>query len=320
MGDLPPERVRAFTRPFTTTGVDYAGPLQVRESHRRGRVHVSKGYVAVFTCFSTKAIHLELVSDLTTESFLAALSRFTARRGLCSHMFSDNGTNFVGAARELREVFELLSKEETTIATVLARQRITWNFIPPRSPHFGGLWEAAVKSMKRHLSTVTEGKMLTFEEYSTLLTNIEAVLNSRPLTPITNDPNDFSVLTPSHFLIGDSLFQPVECDFLPVADNRLSRWQHLQKLCQHLWTRWQKEYLQELQKRSKWCNPGPPIELNMMVLMIEDNVSPLQWTMGRIIELHPGPDDVVRVVTVKTPRGNFKRAVKKLCPLPIDSE
>ncbi|XP_015117277.1 uncharacterized protein LOC107041300 [Diachasma alloeum] len=185
MGDLPSQRVRAFVRPFAATGIDYACPLQVSESHRRGRVHVTKGYVAVFTFFSTKSVHLELVSDLTTEASLAALSRFTARHGLPSDIFSDNGTNFVGAATELQEVFELLSREEKTIATQLAKQRIG----------------AAVKSMKRHLSIVTEGRMLTFEEYNTLLANIKAVLNPRPLTPITNDLLDFRVLTPSHFLI-----------------------------------------------------------------------------------------------------------------------
>ncbi|XP_071574572.1 uncharacterized protein, partial [Temnothorax nylanderi] len=112
MGDLPAQRVSGFSRPFVTTGVDYAGPLQIRETRRRGRVHVSKGYVAVFTCFSTKAVHLELVTDLTTEAFIAALRRFTARRGICSQLFSDNATNFVGAARELKEIYEFLEKEK----------------------------------------------------------------------------------------------------------------------------------------------------------------------------------------------------------------
>lgn len=127
-----------FTRPFAVSGIDYAGPLQVRESRRRGRVHVSKGYVAVFTCFHTKAVHLELVTELTTEAFLAALRRFTARRGICSQIFSDNATNFVGAARELREVYEFLKKEKTEIESNLGSQRIQWNFIPPRTPNFGG--------------------------------------------------------------------------------------------------------------------------------------------------------------------------------------
>uniref|UniRef100_A0A6V7JH80 Integrase catalytic domain-containing protein n=1 Tax=Bracon brevicornis TaxID=1563983 RepID=A0A6V7JH80_9HYME len=114
-------------------------------------------------------------------------------------------------------------EKESTIATKLAENNITWSFIPPRPAHFGGLWEAAVKSMKRHLAIVTQGKVLTFEEYNTLLTNVEAVLNCRPLTPLTNDPNDLSVLTPPYFLIGDSLIQAVQPNLLDVADNKLSR-------------------------------------------------------------------------------------------------
>ncbi|XP_077263143.1 uncharacterized protein LOC143898012 [Temnothorax americanus] len=237
MGDLPEDRVRHNMRPFTTAGVDYAGPLQVRESRRRGRIHISKAWIAVFTCFATKAVHIELVTELTTESFLAALRRFVARRGICSKIVSDNGTNFVGAARELAEVYEFLRKEKEAIATYLARQKIEWRFNPPRSPHFGGLWEAAVKATKRHLHTVTKGLVWTFEEYATLLVEIEAILNSRPLTPFSSDPNDLLALTPSHFLTGDSLLFPPEYSYMKVPDNKLSRWQHAQKLRQHFWKR-----------------------------------------------------------------------------------
>ncbi|XP_011858868.1 PREDICTED: uncharacterized protein LOC105556392, partial [Vollenhovia emeryi] len=264
-----------------------------------------------------KAVHLELVTELTTEAFLAALSRFTARRGVCSQLFSDNATN-VGAARELKEIYEFLEKEKTEIETTLANQRVQWNFIPPRAPNFGGLWEAAVKVAKRHLNTITRGRTLTYEEYNTLLTEIEPIMNSRPLTPLSSDPADLAVLTPSHFLIGDSMIQPVQRDLSEIPDNRLSRWQHLQKLRQSFWHRWQTEYLQEQQKRSKWNNDGKNIELDTLVLLKEDNLSPLQWAIGRIIELFPGPDGVVRVVTVRSQRETFKRAVRNLCPLPRD--
>ncbi|XP_015119021.1 uncharacterized protein LOC107042476 [Diachasma alloeum] len=318
MGELPKERVRGDQRPFTVSGVDYAGPIQVRESRRRGRIHISKGYIAVFVCFATKAVHLELVSDLTTEAYLAALNRFTARRGVCSQLYSDNGTNFVGTSRALSEIFEFLTTNETELVERLAKQRISWSFIPPRSPHFGGLWEAAVKIMKRHLNTVTQGRVMTYEEYYTLLTEIEAILNSRPLTPLTNHPDDLQVLTPAHFLIGESLLQPVSRNLLEMPENRLSRWQLCQKLRQQVWAHWQKEYLQELQKRVKWTDSSEPIELNTLVLLIEDNVSPLHWPLGRVIELHPGADGLVRVATVNTSTGNFKRAVKKICPLPMD--
>lgn len=316
MGDLPKERVTMVSRPFTTIGVDYAGPFQIRENRRRGRIHLNKGYVAVFVCFNTRAVHLEIVTSLTTEAFLAALSRFTGRRGICKQLFSDNGTNFVGAARELKELQEFLENTEPEIISFLAKQRINWSFIPPRAPHFGGLWEAAVKIMKRHLYTVTQGKILTFEEYITLITEIEAMLNSRPLTPLTNDPLDINVLTPAHFFIGDSLTQPVQHNYLDTPDNRLPNWQHLQKARQLLWQRWQREYLQELQKRSKWLTPGNDIKLNTLVLLIEDNVPPLRWPLGRVITVHPGADGHIRVVTVKTQTGCFKRAVRRTCPLP----
>ncbi|XP_018403166.1 PREDICTED: uncharacterized protein LOC108780076 [Cyphomyrmex costatus] len=136
MGDLSKERVTILSRPFMVTGVD---PLQIRESRRRGRIHVSKEYIAVFVCFSSKAVHLEIVTSLTTEAFLAALSRFTARRGLCAQLFSDNGTNFVGAVRDLREIQEFLENSEPDIMIFLAKQKINWSFNPPRSLHFGDL-------------------------------------------------------------------------------------------------------------------------------------------------------------------------------------
>ncbi|XP_024887039.1 uncharacterized protein LOC112464327 [Temnothorax curvispinosus] len=316
MGDLSKERVRGSVKPFTNVGVDYAGPLQVRESRRRGRVHTSKAWIAVFTCFATKATHLELVTELSTQAFLAALRRFVARRGICSQIVSDNRTNFIGAARELREVYEFLEREQRTISDHLTQQRIQWKFILPRAPHMGGLWEAPLKAAKRHLNTVTKGLVSTFEEYYTLLTKIESILNSRSLTPLSNDPNDTTVLTPAHFLIGESLLLPAEHDYFEIPDSRLSRWQHLQKVRQHFWKRWYNEYLQELQKRQKWYTKGDNLEVGTLVLLKEDNVPPLQWVLGRVVEVIPGTDNIVRVAIVRTAGRLFKRAVTKLCPLP----
>ncbi|KAL6416444.1 hypothetical protein ACFW04_013469 [Cataglyphis niger] len=203
MGDLPRLRVTP-ARPFLRTGVDYAGPIQLRTT--KGRGHRSyKAFIAVFVCLSTKAVHLEVVSDYSADAFLAALRRFTARRGLCRSLQSDCGTNFVGADAQLRAFFTASNPAQRRIADQLANDRIQWRFNPPSAPHFGGLWEAAVKSLKHHLRRVLGESTLTYEEMSTLLAQIEACMNSRPLQALSDDPDDLAALTPGHFLVGTAL-------------------------------------------------------------------------------------------------------------------
>ncbi|XP_076284778.1 uncharacterized protein LOC143211196 [Lasioglossum baleicum] len=227
MGNLPAARVTEG-RPFVNSGIDYCGPFYIKERQFRNRVRV-KIYVAVFVCFATKAVHLEIVGDLTTEAFMAALKRFIARRGICKNLYSDNGTNFVGANHELMELQQTLSKDEK-FNHFLNSKAISWHFIPALSPHFGGLWEAAVKSFKHHVKRVVGEELFTYEQFNTFVIEVEAILNSRPLTPLSSDPNDISALTPGHFLIGDSLTCITETDFSETPSNRLSTWQHIQKV------------------------------------------------------------------------------------------
>ncbi|XP_029163786.1 uncharacterized protein LOC114935214 [Nylanderia fulva] len=211
MGNLLRDWV-TLTRPFLRTGVDYAGPILIRTSKGRGH-RAYKGYIAVFICFWSRAIHLELVSDYSSEAFIAALRRFVSRRGLCTDIYSDCGTTFIGADRTLREFFVAASTEGRGIARVAAEHGIRWHFNPPAAPHFGGLWEAAVKSAKYHLRRVIGETTLTFEELTTLLTQIEACLNSRLLQALSDDPDDVTALTPGHFLIGAPLLaipEPVQ--------------------------------------------------------------------------------------------------------------
>ncbi|XP_024877813.1 uncharacterized protein LOC112458422 [Temnothorax curvispinosus] len=202
MGNLPAHRVTP-SRPFENTGVDFCGPIYVREGRGKGRKNI-KAYVAVFVCMATKAVHLEVVSDLTTEAFLNAFKRFIGRRGRPSDVFSDNGTNFVGANRELEELRDLLNREEEQkkLIDYTATEKIKWHFIPSRAPHFGDLWEATVKSFKNHFYKVASDAAMTFEEASTLVIQIEAILNSRPIAALSSDPNDLSYLTAGHFIIG----------------------------------------------------------------------------------------------------------------------
>ena len=318
MGNLPYERV-SFSRPFLDVGVDYCGPLYIKEKRFRNKVKL-KVYVAVYVCMSTKAVHLEVVSDLTTEAFIASLKRLFSRRGKARSMHSDNATNFVGANRELKKCYEILKSIESThkVQEFLSEERITWKFIPPKSPHFGGLWEAAVKAFKHHLVRTVGDTLLTFEQLETLVIEIEAILNSRPISPLSSDPNDFHPLTPGHFLIGGALTTFPQADFSDTPSTRLSIWQHAQKMREHFWKRWHQEYLHQLITRNKWgSNVINKVDIGTLVIIKEDNVPPLQWVTGRITAVSKGSDGVIRVATVKTNTGEYKRCLKKLCPLPI---
>ncbi|XP_018394544.1 PREDICTED: uncharacterized protein LOC108773282 [Cyphomyrmex costatus] len=268
MSSLPPSRI-TVSRPFSYCGVDYAGPLTLREGKRRN-AHTHKAYIAMFVCFATKAVHIELVSDLTTDTFLAAFKRFISRRGKPSHMWSDNGTTFVGSRHRLREFSNFLEKEciQNEIQLFLREQRITWNFIPPNSPHCGGLWEAAIKSAKFHLYRIIGNAHLTFEEMQTILCDIEAILNSRPIAPLSEDPNDLAYLSPGHFLIGTTVDSFPCHDLSDISENRLVRWQRVEQLRQHFWRRWSSEYLHTLQARSKWkISKGDQLKIGQVVLI-----------------------------------------------------
>lgn len=318
MGQLPAPRV-VPSRPFLETGVDYCGPIMLRQSLNR-RACIVKAYIAIFVCLATKAVHIELVCDLSTEAFLAALRRFISRRGRCKAIYCDNGTNFIGAKRVLSDFHNFITKQKNSdqLIQALIPENIMWHFIPPSSPHFGGIWEASVKSVKMHLRRIMGNACLVFEELYTLLTQIEACLNSRPLTAMSEDPSDLTALTPAHFLIGDSLVLPVEPD-LPVKPiSHIRRWKLVQSMYQQFWKRWSREYLTQLQQRTKWMKSTSNLKEDDLVIIKDDNLPPLLWKLGRVSQLHPGVDGVVRVVTVRTKVNTLlKRQVVKLYRLPM---
>lgn len=316
MADLPPERVTPCP-PFQRVGVDYCGPFQVSYPYRRNRP--VKIFVAVYICLVTKAVHLELASDLSAQGFIATLKRFSSRRGKPEIIMCDNGRNFVGARRQLDDLRCLFNNQQFQASVVRssAEDQIQFRFIPARSPNFGGLWESAVKSFKLLFKRTIGLHTLLYDEMQTILTQVEAVLNSRPLTPLSNDPDDYEALTPGHFLIQRPLTAIPEPDLDGIPENRLSAWQKSQRFTQQLWKKWSQLYLSDLHNRTKWTVSRNNVVVGTMVVLKEENQPPLKWLLGRVTEVHAGRDGNVRVVTVKTRDGSYRRAISKICVLPI---
>ena len=317
LGQLPAERVTPAST-FDKVSVDYAGPFQIKYGHVR-KPTVLKAYICLFVCLAVKAVHLELVSDLTAEAFIAALRQFVARHGCPSLIWSDHGTNFVGANRELREFNVFLSSQimQGAISEFCSSHNIEWKYIPERSPHFGGLWESAVKSVKNHLKRIVSPVKLTFEEF---LTQIEACLNSRPLIPNNSaDDDGIEVLTPGHFLIGKPVTALPDPQISYRAVSLLRRWHLCQCLVHHFCQRWENEYLSSMNKLSKWKYPSRNMAIGDIVILQESGTVPTKWPLGRILQTHPGQDNLVRVVTLKTAQGIYKRPVSKIAVLlPVD--
>ena len=292
MGALPSSRIEAPERAFSCVGLGFAGPL----TFKSGNDSV-KGYVAVFVCFASKAVHLEAVSSLTSDAMVAALRRFIARRGI---------------PRQRNEL------EKMANAGAQSHSSIEWLFIPPRSPNFGGLWEAAVKSMKHHLRRVMGNSILTYEEMTTILCQIEQVLNNRPLMALTNNPpqtDDIFALTPS-MLVNGSRLDAIPQPCLQTKDARghpAKRFRALQQLLSQFWKRWSAEYVASLQPRSKWRQERANLSIDDVVLITDDGIPPLQWSIGRVMQLKFGHDGLARVAL----RGEFTRPVSKLRRIPI---
>lgn len=311
MGDLPAPRCNP-TRPFYHSGVDYTGYIDVKTNKGRGS-KTTKGYVAVFVCMVTKAVHLELVSDLTSTAFLAALRRLSARRGAPRHIHSDNATNFTGSNNSLKQEFiDLKRTLDPEFFSAITDMNIEWHFIAPSWPSAGGLWEGAVKSLKFHLRRVLGEQKLTYEELSTLLAELEACLNSRPLLALTEDPEDIDYLTPSHFLSSGPTLTIIETE----TDLR-TRWQLVQKIFKDIWKRWQSEYLTQLSPRGKWQQRKLNMNINDLVVIHDSNLPAGKWALGRVVDLHGGKDGCVRVVSVRTKNGIMKRPITKLSKLPV---
>ncbi|XP_052754454.1 uncharacterized protein LOC128201460 [Galleria mellonella] len=225
---------------------------------------------------------------------------------------------FISSNRHLNEMYKMFFENRSDIADGLAVRHISWEFNPPSAPHFGGIFESGIKSTKYHLKRIAGAQVLTLEEMITIVTKIEAILNSRPLCALSSDPDEVNVLTPAHFLVGGPLIGLPE---VPLEDSNVcvrSRWQMLKKITQVFWRTWQRDYLHTLQQRNKWLENRGSVNVNDLVILVESNLPTLSWKLARIVQVHPGPDNIVRVVSVKTASGSvFRRPVVKICPLPM---
>ncbi|GFX25143.1 integrase catalytic domain-containing protein [Trichonephila clavipes] len=242
--------------------------------------------------------------------------RFFSRRGKCAKLYSDNGKTFVGANKELKRFLKLIEDSDDNLAGFLSAEGIEWKFIPPRAPSFGGLWEASVKSIKYHLRRVVSGSNLTYEEFLTVCIQIEGILNSRPLCPLSSNSDDLNALTPAHFLIGRSMTSVVKPNLIELKENALKKWQRITRLVQLIWNKWHRCYLSELQQRNKWQFKKQNVNVGDLVV-IEDNMPTFKWPLGRITEIYSGSDALIRVVKVKTQFGEYKRAISRVCLLPM---
>ena len=244
MADLPEGRLDA-SRAFTNVGVDYFGPFIVKIGRRN-----EKRLRCLFTCLTMRAVHIEVVTKLDTDSCLNAIMRFIARRGKPSTIISDNGTNFVGAEREFAEDVAAWNKEG--IEEHLIQRGIRWKFNPPAAPHFGGVWERLVRSCKKAMYAVLGNRSVTEDVLSTTMCIVEQTLNARPLTPVSSDVNDLEALTPNHFLHGN---KNVCLPYLPCAGEFVDHrklFRQTQAYEDLIWDRFRKKYLPTLNNRQKW--------------------------------------------------------------------
>lgn len=301
-GDHPHSRLAHHCRPFTYTGLDYFGPLTVTVGRSR-----QKRYVALFTCLTTRAVHLEIAGSLSTDSAILALRRFIARRGSPTEIYSDNGTNLRGADRELREALQ----DEAS------NYKIAWKYIPPSAPFMGGAWERLVRSVKTALYSVLEEKHPQEETLATLLCEAEYTVNNRPLTHVSTSPEDDEALTPNHFLLGGSGDVKI-CGNFTDRDLKLRhQWRQAQRLADMFWERWIKEYLPNLQHRREPRGHGKQLQVDDLVLIVDSNLPRNTWPRGKIVKTFPGQDGIVRAVDVKTAGGILRRPTKKLVLLPV---
>ena len=296
---LPSDRVRQGP-PFSVVGIDYAGPLYCKEFPSK------KLYILLFVCGITRAIHIELTDSLLTSEFLLCFRRFTARRGVPQTVYSDNARTFTSAANKLDEQYGIHVP--------------AWKFIVPRAPFWGGWWERLVRSVKSALGKSVKTLSLTRRELETVLCEVEQSVNSRPLTPATEDPREPGPLTPAHFLMELPLSTQLQNDLVvPLSAVELAEKHTARQLSlQRFWKIWKDQYITNLPPVVRSHKKGGTVVVGDIVLIRDEPlVSRLQWPLARVVQVHVGGDGKVRSVDVRTAKGTVCRPIQRLHKLEV---
>ena len=255
---------------------------------------------------------------LDSDSFLKAFCRMANPQGLSEEMLSDNGKNFVGANEELCGLIKQMTKD-SKVNESLVKQRVKWTFNPPYAPHFGGVFETMIKAAKRAIIAILGNADVTDEELMTAFTRAESLLNSRPLTCQSANPEDTTPLTPNHFLLDQ-----MGGKFAPEIDqetcyNPKKQWRRIQELNRHFWHRWMTEWIPSLSARKKWFHERKNLQVNDVVLLVSPDSPRAHWPLGCVIDVYPGKDGQIHSVKLQVGDKQLVRPVVKLCPLELDS-
>ncbi|XP_055586495.1 uncharacterized protein LOC129739122 [Uranotaenia lowii] len=307
MGNLPSERTTPFVYPFTNTGIDYFGPLFVKV-----RRNLEKRWIVLFTCLTSRAIHLEVVPSLDTNSCILAIRCFMAIRGMPRKIKTDNGTNFTGANRELNKLYGELDQKR--IEESLSVKGVEWSFIPPGAPHFGGCWERLVRSVKTGLSAMLKERHPSDLVLRSTLCEVMNIINNRPLTHVSDNPQDPEPLTPNMLLLGRNNFMQFDHQFDEKDLTCRAIYKHAQVFADRFWRRWLVAYRPELIKRTKWYDNRKYHNFKQgdLVLIIDENLNRGSWPKGIIEQVFHGPDGNVRTVVVRTARSSYTRPISKI--------
>nr|XP_055033759.1 uncharacterized protein LOC129422083 [Misgurnus anguillicaudatus] len=308
LADLPPCRLNLYKPPFYSTGVDCFGPFAVKIGRRQ-----EKRWGIIYKCLTTRCVHLDLLEHLDSDAFLLSLRRFIARRGKPMELLCDNGTNFVGGDRELRESFESMS---ATLQEQLAEQKIRFRHNPPIAPHFGGTWEREIKSVKAALRVILREQSVPEPVLQTLLVEVEGILNSKPLGYVSSDIADVDPVTPNLLLMGrrDASLPQVLYDPNNLLGRR--RWRHSQVLADCFWAAFIRQYLPGMQGRTKWKTDGIELKVGQVVLVVDPQLPRSLWPVGTVTETLPGADGRIRIARVNVKDKVYTRPVVRLIPLP----